>query len=216
MVGFIRLYTPRYLQISETQTLLSKISGLASLAAALSIECGKEGYKILAILEEGRGMTADFLYDLRVDVDASRFSRFRFETRKRLLSDINQLENLPSDCNQSSEIHAGEDSSALGKLFEKMAASRRLETFVDDFNKGDYRYRLGPRQADFSVFTTNGPIVVINVSYRCDAFLSQAHGRGTSLTQALQGGYRTKAQQQRLGQLHGPRMALKHHCRTDP
>lgn len=167
----IPLYTPRYLQISEAQALLSKVNGLASLAAAFSLELGNDDQDTLATLERGRGVVADYLYDLRVDFDSRKFSGMDPEMRRTLVSNLGQLESPARDLDDRPGLPADEAQSGLGRLTRRIAASRSLDALVGEFNKRVHGYRVGPRNADFSVFTKKGPIVIINVSYRCDAFL---------------------------------------------
>ncbi|KAH6970643.1 CHAT domain-containing protein [Ilyonectria sp. MPI-CAGE-AT-0026] len=167
----IPLYTPRYLQISEAQALLSKVNGLASLAAAFSLELGNDDQDTLATLERGRGVVADYVYDLRVDFDSRKFSGMDPEMRRTLVSNLSQLEGPSRDLDDSPGLPADQARSSLGRLTRKIAASKSLDALVGEFNKRIHGYRVGPRNANFSVFTKKGPIVIINVSYRCDAFL---------------------------------------------
>lgn len=149
-------YTPRYLSPSDAQSLLAKISGLASIAAAFSIEVGNAGQDTLHLLEQGRGVFADFLYDLRVDFNDRRFRNLNPNFKQKFKSTLDQL---------------GNPANKGATLSERMAASKNFNELLYNFNTWQQKYRLGTENANFAVFTKVGPIVVINISHRCDAFL---------------------------------------------
>lgn len=149
-------YTPRYLSPSDAQSLLAKISGLASIAAAFSIEVGNAGQDTLHLLEQGRSVFADFLYDLRVDFNDRRFQNLNPNFKQKFKSALDQLRD-PANKGAS--------------LSERMAASKNFNELLYNFNIWQQKYRLGTENANFAVFTKIGPIVAINVSHRCDAFL---------------------------------------------
>ncbi|CAG7561227.1 unnamed protein product [Fusarium equiseti] len=152
-------YTPRYLSPSDAQSLLAKISGLASIAAAFSIEVGsvgQDGQDTLHLFERGRGVFADFLYDLRVDFNDRRFQNLNPNFKQKFKSTLDQL---------------GNPANKGATLSERMAASKNFNELLYNFNTWQQKYRLGTENANFAVFTKVGPIVVINVSHRCDAFL---------------------------------------------
>ncbi|KLO81228.1 Uncharacterized protein LW93_4802 [Fusarium fujikuroi] len=158
----IPAYTPRYLRWSEAQYLLSRISGLASFAAAFSLQAGKRDGASLALLERGRGVAADLLYDLRLDFDSRKFADLKPAYKQTLLSSIGRLENpvqlpgpLPDDV-----------ASGTAELTRRLEASKIVDEFM-----GSFSARLKPDNTGFTGFTRNGPIVIINVSFRCDAFI---------------------------------------------
>ncbi|KAF5561817.1 TPR domain-containing protein [Fusarium phyllophilum] len=158
----IPAYTPRYLRWSEAQSLLSRISGLASFAAAFSLQSGKAEGATLALLEKGRGVAADLLYDLRLDFDSRKFADLKPEYKETLLSSIGRLENhvqLPGPL-------PDELTSGTAELTRRLEASKIVDDFMESFST-----RLKPDNTGFTGFTRNGPIVIINVSFRCDAFI---------------------------------------------
>ncbi|KAL5615839.1 hypothetical protein FOBRF1_004587 [Fusarium oxysporum] len=158
----IPAYTPRYLRWSEAQALLSRISGLASFAAAFSLESGKAEGASLALLEKGRGVAADLLYDLRLDFDSRKFADLKPTYKQTLLSSIGRLENPV----QPPGLISDDSRSGTAELTRRLEASK----IVDDFMKS-FSTRLKPDNTGFTGFTRNGPIVIINVSFRCDAFI---------------------------------------------
>ncbi|TVY70609.1 hypothetical protein Focb16_v001933 [Fusarium oxysporum f. sp. cubense] len=158
----IPAYTPRYLRWSEAQALLSRISGLASFAAAFSLQSGKADGASLALLERGRGVAADLLYDLRLDFDSRKFADLKPVYKEKLLSSIGRLD----DAVQLPELISGETRPGTAELTTRLEASRIVDEFMESFSA-----RLKPDNTGFTGFTKSGPIVIINVSFRCDAFI---------------------------------------------
>ncbi|CUS11108.1 unnamed protein product, partial [Tuber aestivum] len=58
----------RFLKRDDQQHMLSEISGLASIAASVALQAGREAFDSLKILELGRGIIMGFLIDSRSDV----------------------------------------------------------------------------------------------------------------------------------------------------
>lgn len=58
----------RLLQHTDKQHMLQDFAGLASAAAATTLNTGKEAHKALELLELGRGVIAGLLLDLRTDI----------------------------------------------------------------------------------------------------------------------------------------------------
>ncbi|KAK2488238.1 hypothetical protein H9L39_02165 [Fusarium oxysporum f. sp. albedinis] len=158
----IPAYTPRYLRWSEAQALLSRISGLASFAAAFSLQDGKPEGASLALLERGRGVAADLLYDLRLDFDSRKFADLKPTYKQTLLSSIGRLE----DPVQLPGLISDEPRSGTAELTRRLEASKIVDDFMENFST-----RLKPDNTGFTGFTKNGPIVIINVTFRCDAFI---------------------------------------------
>ncbi|KAI7759380.1 hypothetical protein LZL87_008757 [Fusarium oxysporum] len=158
----IPAYTPRYLRWSEAQSLLSRISGLASFAAAFSLQSGKAEGASLALLERGRGVAADLLYDLRLDFDSRKFADLKPAYKQTLLSSIGRLENPV----QLPDLVSDDPTSGTAELTRRLEASKIVDEFMESFST-----RLKPDNTGFTGFTRSGPIVIINVSFRCDAFI---------------------------------------------
>ncbi|KAK0717843.1 hypothetical protein B0T26DRAFT_812436 [Lasiosphaeria miniovina] len=69
-VSLIALLTPRSLDYSDKQYLLTEVSGLASEAAAIALMAGKSPYEAIRLLELGRGVIIGSLNDIRADISA--------------------------------------------------------------------------------------------------------------------------------------------------
>ena len=67
-MSLIALLTPRSLETSDRQNLLTEVAGLASDAAAIALMAAKSPYEAIQLLELGRGIIAASLNELRADV----------------------------------------------------------------------------------------------------------------------------------------------------
>ncbi|KAN0116799.1 CHAT domain containing protein [Hyaloscypha variabilis] len=83
-IPMIRGMTPRFLENSERQALLSQHSSFASDAAAVTLSAGREPIEALQHLEECRVIAAVAINELRISV--SRLSHFPPEVGKKFLS----------------------------------------------------------------------------------------------------------------------------------
>ncbi|KAF4343930.1 TPR domain protein [Fusarium beomiforme] len=159
-------YTPRYLQLSDAQTLLANISGLASLGTAFSLEIGNRDQESLGMLEKGRGVIADLLYDLRVDFNSRRLANLNPEFKQKIMKSVDKLGNPTRAIHKVPDMLSDQRENGLAELSRRIEASRNIDDFMQSF-----KTRLTPGHTSFTSFTTNGPIVVINVSYRSDVFI---------------------------------------------
>ena len=174
-IPMIRSMTPRFLENSERQALLSQYSGFASDAAAVTLSVGREPIEAIQHLEEGRVIAAVAMNELRISV--SRLSDFRPEVGKKFLSLRDQLETPLGGRMTSTELYE-EGESALHKLTRHLEASKKLDSLISEFRAGT-RSLIFPEAPDEIVdsrATKGGPIIVINISYRCDAFLFVKEG----------------------------------------
>ncbi|KAK3378914.1 CHAT domain-containing protein [Lasiosphaeria ovina] len=171
-IPLIQSYTPRFLENLESQTLLSRVSGLASDAAAVALSFGREPIDAIEFLEAGRGMPAHFLNELRTDM--SLFARHEPKLGKEFLDLRDQLEAAQAGSHAPQlplSRDREEDRPALRELTRHIAASSGLDKFI--FERLSL-FRSVPDDADMDhIIKRGGPIVLINVSYRCDAFLIQ-------------------------------------------
>jgi tetratricopeptide (TPR) repeat protein len=169
-IPMIRAATPRFLDNSERQALLSQYSGFASDAAAVTLSVGREPIEAIQHLEEGRVIAAVALNELRAS--GSLLSSFHPKVGKEFLSLRDQLQTPLGRRMTSTELYE-EGQSALHRVTRHLEASRKLDSLISDF-RARTRSRIfpeAPDEIDHSLPTKGDPIVVINVSYRCDAFL---------------------------------------------
>ncbi|KAI0436948.1 CHAT domain-containing protein [Xylaria telfairii] len=153
---------------SDVAQILSTITiGVASKAAALALEIGKEPFVAVEFLESGRGILAASLEDLRAYVPdlqannpllADRLSRMQKELR--------------NPASPRSIFHLC--FSYAASFDRRDSTEQEYNALVDEIRQlPGFESALGvPRKADVLEAAKDGPIAVINVSdSRCDAIL---------------------------------------------
>jgi tetratricopeptide (TPR) repeat protein len=169
-VGLVPLLTLRSLQNSDKQHLLGQVAGLASDAAAAAFNAAKEPHVALELLEQGRGLLAASLEEMRTDVVVLRQKHPDLaEEFVRLQGEINL------QVTREKPYSRGDRGSPFqvrtSKLYEADNAFDLL--LVDIRNRpGFTNFLLPPSTDEMQAAANDGPIIVINVSeYRCDAVL---------------------------------------------
>ncbi|VUC25265.1 unnamed protein product [Clonostachys rosea] len=178
--------TSRHLENSDRQHRLRRAVGLASDTAAVAIHANKPPLVALNFLENGRGVLATSLEDIRIDIEelqerhpdlADQFVNLRDELEKpplRIDSSSKQQDNKQQDKKQKDNRQ--HDS----QYFWRTEATRRHDTgdklnqLIMEIRKqpGFDQFLLPPSESDIHAAASQGPIVVINVSeHRCDAIL---------------------------------------------
>ncbi|KAK6526568.1 hypothetical protein TWF694_005150 [Orbilia ellipsospora] len=164
--------SPRSLDHTDKESVLAEFSGLASMAAAMSLQAGRDPSHSLRLLELGRGVIAGLLMDMRGDISdlehqhpdlAAEFLSLRdsldsqeHTTDSLILSDDGAISTSASRMNVRHE---------LDRKFNQLIAAIRVEPGFDNF-------LLPPAETEIKEAARLGPVVVINLSlYRCDAFI---------------------------------------------
>lgn len=196
-VRLIPTLTPQSLQNSDKQHMLGQVVGLASDAAAVALNAGKDPLSALNLLELGRGVLGTSLEEMRTDVLdlrrryptlAERFVNIRdeldFPVARTVSSD--ETRNLPWQTQVNRRYDANQ------KL-EKLITEIRSQPGFEDF--------LLPREEELQVAARRGPIVVVNVSqHGCNAFLVEQHQiRSLALPRLSHEDVVEKAQETSLG-----------------
>lgn len=170
-VDLIARLTPRSLNNSDKQHILSQVAGLACDAASAALNVGKVPSLILNLLEQGRGVLAASLEQMRTDLLdleaqhpelADEFVRLRDELEP------------PITLNASSRIESPLQSCAS----RRYTAGSELDEVINDVRKqpGFENFLLPPDEIQMQAAAACGPIVVINVSsQRCDALIVEQH-----------------------------------------
>ncbi|KAF7555681.1 hypothetical protein G7Z17_g2023 [Cylindrodendrum hubeiense] len=173
-VSLIPKLTPRSLQNSDKQHVLSQVMGLASCAASAALHAGQGPLAALDLLEQGRGLLATSLEDMRTDVLdlrercpklAERFISVRDEleipfTRPALFTD-----EITESCGEAQASRRYEAGNNLDNLIVEI----RQQPGFDDFLRT-------PSAKEIRFAAECGPIVVINTcDYGCDAILIEPH-----------------------------------------
>ncbi|KAI5918893.1 CHAT domain-containing protein [Camillea tinctor] len=145
--------SPLSIQAFDQQRILERYDGLASDAAALTLECrgGEAASTAVSLLEQGRGILADHQYHSRSDLS--------------LLT-----EKYPTEADRFKE---------LINSTNRQKAERDLDKLIDEIRKlPGFKYFLRP-QALSELYKVaearKQAVVIVNVSFRCDALIIHAH-----------------------------------------
>ncbi|RSL58879.1 hypothetical protein CEP51_014012 [Fusarium floridanum] len=153
----------RSLDNEDKQHLLGLMAEVASDDVAAALFANKGCLAALNLLEQGRGVLAESIEAMRVDIMqlqeqypdmAQEFVRLRDE-----------LEGAAPDSDDEEGISRSDQRYKTGKEFDKLIGDIRALPEVSSF--------LGPpSEAEIQDAAKDGPLVIINVSkYRCDALL---------------------------------------------
>jgi tetratricopeptide (TPR) repeat protein len=167
--------SPRSLNRVDQQAAVTTIHGLGNRAAALFLEANESPYEALRALELGRGIMASHLLDTRTDITlleehyphiAIRFRNLREEvdslelSRNTVIASVKDEQNLIARANRR---HVVRD-----EFNELLIEIRALDGFE--------KFLHGPTAMELTSLASEGPIVVLNVESRCDAFLITVNG----------------------------------------
>ncbi|CAF3564408.1 unnamed protein product [Fusarium graminearum] len=138
------------------QYLLGHAAGLAANTAGAALRIGKKPSEALSILEQGRGLLASSLDEIRTDIKdlQNSFPEMADEFVK-LRSELDSSDNSPS---KEKDIVNGRRRHDAGKAFDDLLNQIRLKPGFEDF--------LGPLTTDQMLSAAaRGPVVVINSSW---------------------------------------------------
>ncbi|KLO92848.1 uncharacterized protein LW93_4002 [Fusarium fujikuroi] len=151
---------------------LADFVGLASAAAAVALNAGRDAYHALKLLELGRGIITNLLMDIRGDISelkhrypglADEFASLRDELDSAAHS---PSASVPRNGASFLESQAKRRRDADQRFTELIAEIRAQPGFGSFF--------LPPTADEMMAAASLGPIIVVNLSsYRCDAFLVQ-------------------------------------------
>ncbi|KAH8723269.1 hypothetical protein GQ44DRAFT_620595, partial [Phaeosphaeriaceae sp. PMI808] len=157
-VKLLPIVSPRLLANNNKQHMLGQFSGLASMAAAISLKAGKNEHQALELLELGRCVIAGLLLEMRTDISDLKQQHPMLAAEFESLR--NELDSPPIQANQ--RFKADE---RLKELITEIRGQPDFQTFL-----------LPPIYEELIATTSQGPIAIINVSsYCCDAFLIEHH-----------------------------------------
>jgi tetratricopeptide (TPR) repeat protein len=167
-IPLIPRLTSRSLRNADRQFVLSKIFSFACDAAAVALQTEQSPATVLEILEIGRGVLATSLDELRVDILdlkaahtelADRFTQLRDELDSTDASQIGMVDVkvMPRRADADRRYEAGKE---FDNLIEEIRGQPGFENFL-----------RAPHESEVRKAAASGPIVLINVSERCDAIL---------------------------------------------
>ncbi|RHZ62534.1 CHAT domain-containing protein [Aspergillus thermomutatus] len=176
-LGLLPALSPRSLSNADKQYVLMDSHRLASLATAAALNAGKTPFEALRLLEQGRGVIAGLLLDIRTDI--SELTAKQPGLAAEFLSLRDRLD-TPSNVSFSLTSAVSSESS----LWEKQATERREneQRFRDICDRirlepGFENFLLPPTEEQMMNAAQRGAIVVVNVSdIRSDAFLIRPSG----------------------------------------
>ncbi|KAK2612245.1 hypothetical protein QQS21_001671 [Conoideocrella luteorostrata] len=160
----------RSLDNSDKQHILAQVVGLASNAAAAALNVAKKPLDALNLLEQGRGILATSLEDIRMDVKDLQIMHPSLAQQF-----IHLREELDQPVSHNMFIEDGVyKSSWPAQANRRYEAGRELDALILNIRQqvGFRDFLLAPSEEDMQAAAKLGPIVVINVSqYRCDAII---------------------------------------------
>ncbi|RTE69411.1 hypothetical protein BHE90_016208 [Fusarium euwallaceae] len=180
VVPMIATTMPRFLDISETQALLSRHSCLASDGAALAMSAGRHPLDAIQLLEAGRGVSVLTWNELRYDttflrslgkVTQDELLAIREELDSTLVEANRVVDGSLQLCVPSGEARQGQ--AALRKAARRLKAAQRMNRLILDQHRFEFQMVFSATIKGGSLDQASlwGHAVVVNVSYRCDAFL---------------------------------------------
>ncbi|KAF9872607.1 hypothetical protein CkaCkLH20_09786 [Colletotrichum karsti] len=168
-VEMLPMISPRSIDDEDRQHTLRNFAGLASAAAAVALEAGREPSKALNLLEIGRGVMANLVLQLRTDTSELK------QLHPQLASEFEQLR-------KELNPNTSESAKKLPLLTEdkrRADAEQRFRVLVQAIREKDgFEFFLLPPPVDeLKSAVGDGSMVILNVSQlRCDAFLITSDG----------------------------------------
>lgn len=173
-VQLLPAVSPRLLQHTDKEELLSKFAGLASDAAAAALNVGSSAYQALRLLELGRGVIAGLLLETRTDISDLQRQHPKLADEFSFLRD-----ELDSSTNQAaSHTSGGITLLQESRVKARREAENRFHNVIEEIRALPEfgNFLLPPTEEELKAAAKGGPIIVVNVStYRCDAFLITQH-----------------------------------------
>jgi hypothetical protein len=166
-VNLLPRLSSRSLRQKDQQHWMKHYSGLACCAAAAALEAGKSASDAVRILELGRGVIANLQFETRSDIS------HLHEQHPEIAEEFERLRDLLDSASSESKaaettvpVSSGRHALCL-KLDQTITRIRQLPNFQ--------RFLRSPRETELMAAAVSNSIIVINISFRCDAFLVQQH-----------------------------------------
>ncbi|KAH7089885.1 CHAT domain-containing protein [Paraphoma chrysanthemicola] len=169
---------PQSLQQSDKRYILGQslgAYGFASLAVAAALSAGKEPLDALKILEQGRGLFAMSLEELRTDVLDLR--EYDPQLADRFVALRNQLD-LPSEMVSRDTVDLSNVENRGDRRYE---AGHEFDELVVQIRElpGFEGFLLASGEQEIRAAAQHGTVIVINISaHRCDALVVKESGVG--------------------------------------
>jgi len=168
-VELLPAVSPRSTSHKDREHMLATFVGLASTAAGVALNAGRDAYHALKLLELGRGIISNLLMDMRGDISD-------LKQRHAGLADefVSLRDELDSPADTSSLTPSNGASSLESQAKRRREADQRFTELITEIRAqpGFGSFFLPPTAEELMAAATLGPIIVVNLSsYRCDAFL---------------------------------------------
>ncbi|CAG9951766.1 unnamed protein product [Clonostachys rosea f. rosea IK726] len=171
--------TSRHLENADRQHRLRQAVGLASDTAAVAMHAKKSPLTALDFLENGRGVLATSLEDMRIDI--VELQEKYPDLAEPFIALRDELEKPPSRANSSTKQQdtkmQDDQSSWRAEATQRHDTGDKLNQLIIEIRKrpGFEQFLLPPSELDIHAAASQGPIVVINVSkHRCDAIIVES------------------------------------------
>jgi tetratricopeptide (TPR) repeat protein len=173
-VNLIPQLISRSLENSDKQYVLRQVVGVASDAAAVAIKGNKEAVTALTYLEQGRGVLAASIEEMRTDI---------LDLRRKYPELANKFVHLRDELDHAatyidSVLDQEHISSFQGEWTQHYNTSNELNEVIIEIRQqpGFEDFLIAPDGKEMQAAAMSGPIIVINVSTRrCDAILVERH-----------------------------------------
>jgi tetratricopeptide (TPR) repeat protein len=168
-VKLLPAVNPRSLKNTDKQHMLREFTGLASMAAAITLKAGKESHHALELLELGRGVIAGLLLEMRTDIS---------DLKQRHRKIAEEFESLRDELDSPISISSDDALSLVSSMNRRREAGQKFDEIIARIRAqpGFQNFFLPPTADELMAAAAAGPIVVVNItSYRCDAFLIERH-----------------------------------------
>ncbi|TGO15144.1 hypothetical protein BPAE_0591g00040 [Botrytis paeoniae] len=173
-IPLIPRLTPRSIENSDKQHMLSQIVGMASDAAAVVLNADRGSFHALKFLEQGRGVLATSLEEIRTDIlDLNEKHPELAEQFDSLREELDSPITGATALVDENYIPSGQD-----RTSKRYDANKRLDQVIEQIRQQDgfEDFLLPPSKEEMLFAARFGSIVVINISeYRCDAILVEQH-----------------------------------------
>jgi CHAT domain-containing protein len=161
-LGLVPQLILRSLDNSDKQYLLTQVAGLACEATSIAIRAGQSPMTAIKLLEQGRGILATSIKDMRTDIEGLKAEHPDLAVQ--FTQSKEELKRLGSTTQASDSAQVSQQYK-LEEHFNSILAEIRTKEGFQDF-------LLAPSAQRIRTCAKNGPVIIINVSvFQCDAII---------------------------------------------
>ncbi|KAK6523194.1 hypothetical protein TWF694_006088 [Orbilia ellipsospora] len=170
-VNLLPMVVSRQLNQQDQQSILSPFYGLASWAVVLSLEAQKGAYHCVRLLEVGRGIFTGMRFGVRSDLTDLRVQHPELAQKFENLRDVLDARTSAIDSEIAKSIDSA--SPSFQRVHERHSANSQMDETLNQIRRlPDFEnFLLPPGIDEIMAAAIEGPVVIINVSLRCDALI---------------------------------------------